>query len=168
MLKDRGQVKVIQDYLQAQSNSTPKSCYDSRHQELNFEPGGYAYLRATPNERIKKVLYPWKVCSWIHKIFPGIARRMAGVSWKFASGPVESSHIPIVIIYRTPSQAGRWKNWNQCEVWHMRKNPSEFWIRWNKPPRSKVIRFYKVHGNTIQRKRVPKREKGILNVQHTS
>src|SRR3954466_7756106 len=53
MLEAEKQVKEIQDRLRA-AKSRQKSYYDTKHREVNFEPGDYVYLRVTPMRGVKR------------------------------------------------------------------------------------------------------------------
>src|SRR4051812_2612685 len=69
MLKAEKQVKEIQDRLRA-AKSRQKSYYDTKHREVNFEPGEYAYLRVTPMRGVKEIPNPGKACPKVCRAIP--------------------------------------------------------------------------------------------------
>ena len=53
MMEAKKQVREIRDRLQL-AKSRQKSYYDTKHRQINFEPGEHVYLRVTPMKGVKR------------------------------------------------------------------------------------------------------------------
>src|SRR3954462_3646520 len=74
MLEAEKQVKEIQDRLRA-AMSRQKSYYDTKHREVNFEPGEYVYLRVTPMRGVRRLQTRGKLAPRYVGPFPIMAKR---------------------------------------------------------------------------------------------
>src|ERR1041385_6853835 len=74
MLEAEKQVKEIQDRLRA-AKSRRKSYYDTKHREVNFEPGEYVYLRVTPMKGVRRFQNRGKLAPIYVGPFPIMAKK---------------------------------------------------------------------------------------------
>src|SRR3989337_1448210 len=73
MMEAEKQVKEIRDRLHV-AKSRQKSYYDSKHRQISFELGEYAYLRVTPMKGVKRFHTGGKLAPRYIGLFPVMTR----------------------------------------------------------------------------------------------
>src|SRR3989337_2335915 len=148
MMEAERQVKEVWDRLQV-AKSRQKSYYDSKHRQISFEPGEYAYLRVTPMKGVKRFHTRGKLAPRYLGPFPVIARKDR-VAYQLELPPELSDiHDVFHISQLRKCIAPPIKQVDMTEIELAKdltyeEKPVRILDEMERTTRSKVIRFYKV------------------------